>query len=66
MPDICLRNHLHPYSLPDPALGVIEHASGIEGLLAAALLSLIRIIPHEHFEYIGSGLHIIRHVETER
>ena len=66
MPDISFRNSLHPHRLPDPALGVIEHASGIEGLLAAALIAFVGVIPHEYFELIVTGPNIIRHVEAER
>ena len=51
--------------MPDPALGVIEHASGIKGLLASALVSIVCVIPHEHFEFIVTGLHIFCHVEAE-
>ena len=66
MPDVGLRNCLHPHRLPDPALSVIEHAPGIKGLLAAALIAFVCVIPHEHFEFIVAGLHIIRHIEAER
>ena len=66
MLEIDFRNHFHPDGLPDAALRVVEHASRIEGLLAPALVSFIRIIPNQHFKLIAAGYREFCHIKAER
>ena len=65
MLEIDFRNHFHPDGLPDAALRVVEHAARIEGLLASALVSFIRIIPDQHFQLIAAGYCEFCHIKAE-
>ena len=64
--EINFRDRLQPRRLPDAALRVIEHAARLQGLLAAALFSLIRVVPDKNLQFIGAGLHKLRDVKRKR
>ena len=44
---------------------MVEHAAGLQLLLAAALLSLVRVVSDEHLDLIDAGLYKLRHIKAE-
>ena len=56
--DVLLRHALAPHRLPDAAHGRIPDAAGLELLLAAGVIALVRVVRHAHDELVGLALGI--------
>ena len=54
--DVVFRYTLHPDRLPDAALGRIEHAAGLQGLLAPGLRAAVRGVLHGHPQAVAARI----------
>ena len=52
--DVVFRHTLQPDRLPDAALGRIEHAAGLQGLLAPGLRAAVRGVLHGHPQAVAA------------
>ena len=59
---VFLRHPFHPYGLPDPALGCVEHAAPSQLLLAFSRVTGIRYILHAKGNHIVPFMHMIRNL----
>ena len=54
--DVVFRHTLQPDSLPDAALGRVEHPAGPEGLLAPGLRAAVRGVLHGHPQAVAARI----------